>query len=371
MAFWNRKKKQQVALVQEATFKDKVADFWKWYSERASYFYDTIEDGGCGDLQPEISENVNRLWGDLAWVFGPGPDEKDGHSFTLTGEGLLHRQFLTKYWLDQAPELEGWTFYSSRQPGEAGSGFSIGIGEHKFEFGSLWVSAKPDLENESVDLAAWHPLFSEVDKEVRSTVLYLILDEVLGEFGTDLWLGTIETTDTELADSMPVSELREYIHELELKEGWQKSDPTETYSLYELPEPDDEFLRSDTVTGTVRNMALINKYLNSHGEMEDELEGSGAEFVFVAFDSAVLPDGEETDFRAGIEDRLEDVLMKEKSGLILGGAIGRNLTYMDLLIFDGDRSLQLIKDELIRQELPAGTTIHFFASGNEGRRVIL
>ncbi len=369
MAFWNRKKKQQAEVT--ATFKKKVADFWSWYSERAQFFYDTIEDGRCGDLQPEVSENVNRLWDDFAWVFGPGPDEKGGHSFTLTGEGILHRQFLTKYWLDQAPDLDGWTFYSSRQPGDADSGCSISIRDRQFKFGSMWVSAKPDPEHENVDIAAWHPLFNEVDKEVQSTVLYLILDEVLGEFGTDLWLGVIEATDTELADSMPVTELREFIHDLEIKEGWRKSDPTESYSLYELPEPDDDFLRSDTVAGTVCNMPLINEYLNSHGKMEDQIEGSGAEFVFVAFDSAILPDGEQTDFRAKIEDCLEDALVPEKSGRVLGGAIGNNLTYIDLLIFDGDHSLALIKEELIRQELPAGTTVHFFASGNEGRRIVL
>ena len=43
-----------------------------------------------------------------------GPGENGGHSFTLSGEGNLHRQLLTQYWVSRAPTLEGWTFYPAR-----------------------------------------------------------------------------------------------------------------------------------------------------------------------------------------------------------------------------------------------------------------
>ncbi len=68
---------------------------------------------------------VNELSPGFAWVFGPGADGI-GHSFTLSGEGVIHRQLLALQWLSRAPVINGWTFYAARQPGPI-SGHTIEI----------------------------------------------------------------------------------------------------------------------------------------------------------------------------------------------------------------------------------------------------
>ncbi|MEM7147253.1 MAG: hypothetical protein AAF591_19210 [Verrucomicrobiota bacterium] len=355
-----------------STYRERVEAFWRWYSANAGRLFDAIENKTFGDVQSEVSDQVAALWQPLAWVFGPGPEEKGGHSFTITGEGMKSRQFLTEFWLSLAPELDGWTFYSSRQPGEIHDGMEIRIGEDLFRMDGLWITPSVDEENQIVHVSAWHPVFSEVDREKADLALFLILDEVLGEHGTDQWLGRIETSDSKLKSAIPAAELRDFLHDLEVERGWIKYPPTETYSTYELKEIGDSHLRADTIAGSTCHMDLIGRYLDCQGPFEEnDLEGSGAEFVFVSYRSDIAPKGEETAFRGGIEDALEAVLGDEKLGKPLGGAIGQQFSYIDLVLFDGQRSIDAVLRVLRERNLPEGTGIHFFEAGNESRRVVL
>jgi hypothetical protein len=95
------------------TFNERARAFWSWYTSVAARFYAAIEAGRCADLTDETSAKVDELLPGFAWVFGPGPD-RQGHSFTLSGEGIEHRQLLAQQWLALAPKIEGWTFYVPR-----------------------------------------------------------------------------------------------------------------------------------------------------------------------------------------------------------------------------------------------------------------
>jgi hypothetical protein len=116
----------------EETFKARVEDFWRWYADVAPRFYQTLDGKKSPTLAPEVTAKVDRLISGCAWVFGPGPNGT-GHSFTLTGEGNPHRQLLAEYWKNQAPPLEGWTFYSSRQPSNDLKEWRLEIGGECFD----------------------------------------------------------------------------------------------------------------------------------------------------------------------------------------------------------------------------------------------
>lgn len=104
--------------------------------------------------------------------------------------------------------------------------------------------------------------------------------------------------DKELAGAIPALELHEYIHQFEVEKQWRKLPPTEGYSNYTRQEPDDRFLRSDTIVGTTKFFELVADYLNNEGPLEeDPLEGSGVEAIFISYPAEIAPKGEESDFR--------------------------------------------------------------------------
>lgn len=350
------------------TFKARVELFWDWYAKVATRFYQTIEHKRCADLSGEVSKKVDVLLSGMAWVFGPG--ENGGHSFTLSGEGNLHRQLLTQYWVSRAPTLEGWTFYPARQPGRI-DGIRMEIEGQSFDPMEFWLTPIINNEEEQLDITAWHPTYAKLSEQNRLGPLFLFLDEALGEFGTGQWIGEIKVGDRRLTDSIPLKELPSFIEKLAAETGWKKLPPGECASVYHLKEEGAPFLRGDLIAGTTMNMRLINEYLGSEGEMEDPLAGTGADYVFVSFDARILPEGKQVDARAVIEDGLDGTLRAEASGRLMGGGLGREFAYIDLLLFDGNNSLNIVQRVLREHNLPAGTAINFFAKESKARRIVL
>lgn len=353
----------------ELTFKLRVQNFWAWYTEVGPRFLATIDAGDCAKLTDEVSTKVKELLDFGAWEFGPGAN-KQGHSFTLTGEGDRHLQLLTAYWLSRAPVLPGWMFYASRQACAIES-HRMTIGGREFNPIEFWLTVTPNSDREKIDLTVWHPLFAVMEEKQRWIVLFLFLDEVLGEIGTQQWIGEIKLNNERLAQAMPIAELPAFVKETQAKTGWKKYPPGEAFTGYSIKEQHQRFARGDIYTGTTSHMNLVNDYLDAEGDMENPLAGKGADFVYVAFDVSFLPRGQEVDVRSRIEDALDAALRAEASGQSLRGAMGRNFAYIDLLILDGAASLAIMRRVLSEQRLPPETTINFFAKENRSRQILL
>lgn len=354
----------------EMTLAVRVRGFWQWYAAQAPRFYAEIEAGRSPGLADEVSTKVDEFLPGFAWCFGPGANGR-GHSFTLSGEANRHKQFITEFWRTQAPQLDGWTFYSAKQPSGELDGWVLEVGGNRFAPLEFWLAPSLQPDEEKIDIVAWHPLFSQLEERDQWGVFFLVLDEVLGEVGTQTWIGEIKMGTQRLADSMPIKELPQFIEKTKVETGWNKHSPTETWSTYQFPEPHDRFPRADVIAGSTRHLTLLGEHLEAEGNMDDPLEGLGADFVFVQFDAAFLPEGEETAARGNIEDALEAALEAANAGITLGGAHGTRFAYVDLLLFDGERSLNLVRDVLVREGLPKGTAIEFFAKSQRTRRISL
>ena len=361
--------KKKPAQSANSTLKTRVDLFWKWYSEVAPKFYETINAGQCASLAPPVIAKVDELLPGFSWVFGPGKDSV-GHSFTLSGAGVLHHQLLTQYWLSRAPILPGWTFYASRQPGSI-DGKIIQIGERKFDPKEFWVTPVINAETEHIDLTVWHPLFEILPERDRWTILYLFLDEVFGEYGTEQYIGKISLNNEQLSESISLRELLGFATQVKDDAGWKKYAPGESGVIYRMKEQHDHFVRGDIVVGSTYAMSLINQYSKAEGELADPLAGTGADYVFVSFDVKILPEGKQSHARGEIEVALDEALKSDFSGRILGGAHGTKNAYIDLLLFDGKSSLGIVQRVLKEKSLPAGTEIHFFAKEKRGHRIIL
>ncbi len=327
------------------TLKARVKTFWQWFSSVAQRFYTEIENQKCPDLQPEVSAKVDELLGGMAWVFGPGVD--GGHSFTITPEGNPYQRFVARYWLDQAPVLQGWTFYAARQPSEGGLCSRLDVGGMEFGAAEIWMTPWVDEQKEKVDLTVWHPSFDKIPENLRWTVTFIYLDEALGEDGVVNWIGEIKMGDDKLAGAIPLSELPEFVREIEAKHGWKKYPPHEVVSGYQRREPSrGGVLREDVVAGTTRLMRLLQEYpLDSN-----PLEKFGADLVMIVIPTAALPQGVHVvEARGQIEDAIKKAFDPAAAGFLLGGAIGLENAYIDLLLCDGENSLGIVHRVLTEQ----------------------
>ena len=364
------KKKPVAGAPVELTFKTRVERFWEWYATVAERFYRTIEDKKAPELAPEVSARIKELLPGFAWVFGPGAN-RQGHSFTLSGEGNLHRQLLAIYWQWRAPKLAGWTFYSARQTASDPGNWRFELGGLDFEAKALWLSPSVDVERKRIQLTVWHPLFPKLEEQARWTVVYLLLDETLGEVGTQNWIGQIDFNESKLQEAIPLAELPAYLRQVEAEHGWKKRGPGESWTVYRFDDGQGDFPRGDVLTGITNVVPLINEFARTHGELADPLAGSGADYLYVAFDARILPKGKESASRGEIEDALSEKLEAERRGNVLGGALGARFAYIDLLVYDGAASIRSIVETLRHLRLPEGTSLNYFAHEKRGRRIVI
>lgn len=354
----------------EATLKERCTAFWAWFASHAARFHEVIEQGQCASLAEEVGQAVDRWLGGMAWVFGPGEGPSQ-HSFTLTGEGILTRQFVAEYWLSRAPRLPNWVFYASRQPAADPHHFSLKISGEPFDPGQLWVAHYVDEQEEKLDIMAWHPAFAKLDEGAAMRVLFLLLDEVLGEHGTQNWIGEIKIGNTRLKDAYPLWELGEVIAKVSEEQGWEKLRPLDCGTSYSRKEPGNNYPRADVFVGTTRNFALIQAHGAAEGRLEHPLKDLGVEIVFVSLDRACLPEGREVDFRGEVEDALNEALQARGEGECFGGATGVERAYIDLMLYDGKRSLATVLEVLRKRGLPEDTHIRWFTEDKADARIMI
>ncbi|MGB7348193.1 MAG: hypothetical protein WBD20_28470 [Pirellulaceae bacterium] len=340
-----------------------MTEFWDWYQQVAQRFFDTIESGECESLTDETVSFMETHLPAMSWVFGPG--ENGGHSFTLSGEGVVPKQLLAQYWHSCARELPGWTFYGSRQPSRNEDLKSMAIAvsdQEQVDSETFLVKTNVDDEEQLIDIVAWHPALEIVPQEHHYQILFLLLDEALGEFGTQNWLGKIEIEPiADGEETRPLTQLPEFIDQVNRYHKWEKLPPLETYTLYRINEQR-EGPRGDTIVGTSLIPNVVGKFIHHQGKLpEDPLEGTGARLAYLSIDSDVFPEGQQSDVRGNIEDALDEALGAALSGRILGGAFGTDKTYIDLLFVDGSRSEAIVMETLSQLQLSGKTTLHYFS----------
>ncbi len=346
----------------QASFKDRVTQFWQWYPTVADRFFQTIEQGNCEALTNEVGEAAVQTLPTLAWVFGPG--EGGGHSFTVSGEGQVPKQLLAEYWHARAPEIANWTFHASRQPAtpENLSSMAIAVGEHdSIDTENFLLKTEVDDESQLIHIVAWHPTLAKLPEEHHYQILFILLDEALGEFGTQTWLGNIELQPLTPGEGIrTIATLPQFIRQVEEYHGWEKLPPLRAYSVYELSEQG-PFPRGDTLVGSTCIPDVIFEFIEGEGRLrEDPLAGTGAEFAYAAIDGSVFPDGKQSDIRGNIEDAIDDALQNQRSGRSLGGAFGLNESYIDLLLLDGDNSRQIVEQALAELQLSGRSRVEAF-----------
>lgn len=344
------------------TFRKHVLEFWDWFPGVARCYAALPKNDDGQQMVSELNVELGRILPNLCWAFG---NEDKGHSFTLTGEGQIAKQLLTEFWLSQAVKVPNWIFYASRQPSppDSVSNMSIGLGEEQHvDAEGFLIRTVVDEEAERIDITAWHPAYENVGEEHHMPILFIFLDEALGEFGTQTNIGEISVEPvTPGNDTRPLVDLPKFIESVSKYHDWEKLTPLESYSAYEIKKPTDG-PRGDTLFGTTCIPDLIFEFIDNDGRLSDNpLAETGAGFVYVAVDGSVFPDGSQVDVRSKIEDAIDVALRKQASGRSLGGAFGIRQSYIEFLIFDDDNSRDIIRQTLQQLDLDELSSLEEFS----------
>lgn len=330
------------------TFKQRVLEFWNWFESIAPECEASLASDDPKFIVDKVTRYMSKHLPTLSWALGS--NASGTLSFTLTGEGIVPKQVLTDFWLSQAIDRPGWEFHASRQPTprDALRELSIGVSDQdQVDAEHFLLETEVDEESERIDIVAWHPALEKVDDEHHFQILFLLLDEALGEFGVQSWLGEIKVEPLN-GESIQRSllDLPKFIEQVQAYHQWTKLPPLESYSAYEIDEQLEGVPRGDVMVGATCIPQVLFEFMENSGTLpENPLVGTGAELIYVSIEHAQLTE-DQSEFRMRIEDALQEALMTASSGRVVGGATGTDRIYIDLILFDGKASRQVIEQTL-------------------------
>lgn len=344
------------------TFRNRVENFWQWFSGNVETIQQHLDDNRHDLIGESTMEPIRDLLPEFDLIFSR--TDEDTYSFTLSPNGNIDLRFMAEYWLSRSPAIEGWKFYSSRQPGRDKE-YTIDVNGNEFPSLDARVRLDVDEEKELIDIAIWHPAFVD-DDDINSQVAFIFLDETLGEVGTEMWIGSIDLAVEEQEGSIPLSALPTEVVAAASMHQWERQTPDRTYTAFTVETPGEGFPRADTIAGSTCHFPLIGEFMEREGLLdEDPIAEWGARYVYLSIDARDFPEDEEVETRARIEEQLDVALREQHLGRVIGGATGFRNAYIDLLLVDGDNSLRAVEESMATQNLAASFRMEPFFQGQE------
>lgn len=331
-------------------FRKRVDDFWQWFTENEVELSRMVRERSEYDSEQVVqfvSEGTNLISDDAHFNLG------GDYEFTFSIEGNTDLFYLYPYLISRLPEQfkDKWHFFPYNQGTD--STFSFMMYGVEVNMANVRVAVEYQEEQNNFDILYYEQGLCSLPENQSLNAYYIMMEIMLGEGLSYQYISNVERAEALSEDMIPLPELRKYIadtlkaHEKEVYEN-----PREVYSVYNLEPEDNEELRYDVFTGSTCFEPLVAQYYNGNTELFDHISQFGAKAAFIAFHfggEQEVDRKEILDFRYMLEDRMEsELLQPEGLGMLLGGAMGIGICYIDLLLFDEatfvEKVIQLLQD---------------------------
>lgn len=193
-----------------------IADFWLWWADARQSVLDCYDGGAEPTFVAALSERVDAIHPDLQWEFGPGRDRP--HQLTVTAVGDPALRVTANRWQAAAPDDPNFEFYTARQR-HPELMVSIDFGTGQVDFAAFRVGVRIDDDRQRFDLFVYHPQFSELHEDQIPQILWVVLDNALGEDAVVTWIGEVEWVrvlpqETEGLEVWTLAELRDAVDDV-------------------------------------------------------------------------------------------------------------------------------------------------------------
>lgn len=326
-------------------FKKRIDDFWKWFAANEAQLIAILDnkekDGNQNEIVGFISEGTSLLSEDVHFNIG------GNYEFTFSIEGNTDLFYIYPAVIAQMPEQfrDKWHFFPFNQ-GVDNADFSLRMYGANISMSDVRVEAVYNADQGCFDIKFYQKDLCDLPEAQCYNAYYIMMEIVLGEGIASQYIGNVDKADTMSKNMMPLPQLRTYI-EKTIKENGKKLffSPADVTVSYNLKPQDRDVFRYDVIAGTTRFFGLAVDYYQESTQLFDHLLGFGVKAAFLVFPCENEEDKKKAlDFRYKIEDLLEEKLLNQQQGLgvMLGGAVGVENFYIDLLLFDQDAFIKKV-----------------------------
>ncbi|HSQ44293.1 MAG TPA: hypothetical protein VLM16_04810 [Ginsengibacter sp.] len=150
-----------------------ILNFWNWFVKNSDNLYP-------GTYDQNVLNELDRIitnWG-LTWEIGPALSKN--YSLTISPNGDKELLDTTNYIIDKAPQLDGWEFYSTKQPKE--NWHLLRLVDTGLEIdASSWTYVLLKYEDEKIEILLKADSLANLDTERKALAVDQILTNLLGE----------------------------------------------------------------------------------------------------------------------------------------------------------------------------------------------
>ncbi|MER7363040.1 DUF695 domain-containing protein [Nonomuraea wenchangensis] len=192
---------------------DGLAGFWTWWQETRPAVDALVAAGDTAGLEDLVAPAVAAVHPDLVWEIAPGRNAM--HALVVTSAGDAELRPLAHRWAKAAPPADLlWEFHPSRQANPQAAELTLDVGGFDFALDKLVLGLRVPRNQPRVDVAAYHPIFAELDEDVRLDAALLALDWILGEDEVARWVGEITAVTFEPIDAVAAPHLPAVVADL-------------------------------------------------------------------------------------------------------------------------------------------------------------
>lgn len=319
------------------TFRDRSDGFWKWFGRHEAKLEELT-----GDRKQAMGEEATALLDKgAAWLGG-------GVTLTLSGRCALTLEvggddiwyYLLPWLAARIPEeyAQKWKIHAGR-PGSHGRDITVERETLRLDASEILVCLEYNDASKRFTVCFYNDTLSNRAEDVALDAFKELLEAVLGETALYLYIGGTRRLDERSKGMVPLNELEKALGEALHEKGRDSFVRADQYvTVYEREPEDNEELRYDVLVGSTCWPGLLEEYYADTPLRWQRLEDRGAIACFLAFayDGELEP---MLEVRHELEQRLENEVLGLRGsgselGLVLGGAVGTQCVYIDLLLYD-------------------------------------
>lgn len=189
---------------------DATSSFWNWFVKNSKHIYHFEKNQNA--IFKSIKCELNKIDSNLVFEFSPIlPNGK--RKFVISADGIINSFPAVEKIVNKAPTLNDWEIVAFRQPNKGIN--EISVGKTKANFDNIFFKYQKNVNN--IDVLLYLPNFMESAE--WSMLSFLILDIVLGEYDTEMYINRIDKKilDKETKDLIPIKRLPDILNQLKLE----------------------------------------------------------------------------------------------------------------------------------------------------------
>lgn len=357
-----------------------IEAWWKAFADHTDQIRSVMTGRGGFDLVDFMHSHLRPIHPQLMWEFGPAVHGK-GVRLIITPEAERWLRPLVKTIVKMAPELPGWEFYPHRLAESVDVAAMFVKNRFQIDLHHVQFEAKIGPQGK-IDLILDSPEFGAAESAHEFNAALVGVEALIGEEALDRWVGMVDVLSPGEENTLPPEQrprrmlpidrfrptVEALIGSLEAQRPeyacheWPETEPT--YTGFEMqPDPKGaETLRCDIFVGVTWRPDVFQGACRPDHFDSARYSRHGEIFAYVAIDGSNGLEASAFTDRSEIEDALDEMLVADGLGAVLGGGTGLTFSYIELALAQPCKAVKRIGELLSAGNIPQRSWIAFHDS---------